>query len=159
MLSKITKRREEIESYFSNSKNSHERAIHQFFKKEINPQDIRIEHTDVSIIGNTVEKRKYACALWKMPSYHKIIPWLRIGIPYDEVSPSLEVVLPVFHGDMPKLWSKGRSYFRLGIEYTIGKHGPILQFFTNPVDLQNVSEILDVIKVFHRKIKSYDTIK
>ena len=159
MLSKITKRREEIERYFSNSNNSHEKTIHQFFKKEVKPQDIRIEHTDVSIINNTGGKRKYVCALWKMPNYHKIIPWLRIGIPYNETSPSLEIVLPVFHGDMPKLWSKGSSYFRLGMEYTIGKYGPTLQFFTNPVDLQNVSEILDVIKVFHRKIKNYDTIK
>jgi len=64
--------------------------------------------------------------LWKIPNYHKTIPWLRIGIQYDEISPSLELILPVFHGDMLKLWSNGRSYFRLGIGYTVGDHGPTL---------------------------------
>lgn len=115
-------------------------------------------HIDVAIIGNSTKKREYVCAIWKIPNYHRTIPWLRIGIPYDDIPPALEVVLPVFHGDMPDVWSKGKGYFRLGMEYTFGKHGPTLQLFTNPVGLQESSEVINIITAFHRKIKTYTMI-
>lgn len=159
VLDKVTKKRKEIYDYFSKSENSHEKAMYQFFKKEIRSHDIKISHKDVSIIGNTRKEREYVCAIWKVPNFHKTIPWLRIGISHSDISPSLEIVLPVFHGDMPNLWSKGKNYFRLVIEYTIGEHGGMLQFFTNPIDLQDTAEILNVIKEFNRKIKSYEISK
>jgi len=67
----ITKyRREETENYFSKSENSQEKVMYQFFKKEMKSHDIRIAHTDVSIIGNTRKKRKYVCALWRKNPCH-----------------------------------------------------------------------------------------
>jgi len=147
-----------VDDYFSGTENIQEKTIYQFFKKEIKSQDIKMAHTDVSIIGNSAKKREYVGALWKIPNYHKTIPWLRIGIPYDDISPALEIVLPVFHGDMPDLWSKGKGYFRLVIRFTFEKHGPTLQMFTNPVGLQESSEIINIITAFHRKIKTYSVI-
>jgi len=58
---------------------------------------------------------------------------------------------------MPELWSKGKNYFRLGMEYTISKHGPTLQMFTNPIDINDTIEIMGIIAVFHRKIQAYGT--
>ncbi|MDH3313823.1 MAG: hypothetical protein OEM28_11870 [Nitrosopumilus sp.] len=114
MLDRITTRRD-IRT-ITKSENPHEKAMYQFFKKEIRLHDIKISHTDVSVTGNTRKERKYICGVWKIPNFHKTIPWIRIGIPHDDISPSLEIVLPVFHGDMPNLWSKGKNYFRLGME-------------------------------------------
>jgi hypothetical protein len=156
VLEKVTKRKKEIQDYFLESKNPHEKAMYRFFKNEIKSHDIKIAHIDLSIIGNTRRERRYLCAVWKVPNFRKTIPWIRIGIPYDDISPSLEIVLPVFHGDMPNLWSKGKSYFRLGIEYTVGEHDGTLQFFTNPIGLHDTAEILNVIKEFNKKIKSYE---
>lgn len=84
---------------------------------------------------------------------------MRLGISSHDAAPSLEIVLPVLQGDMRGIWSKGKSHFKLGIEYTIGKHGPTMQFFTNPVGLHDTTEILNILTIFHRKIKTYSTIK
>jgi len=159
MLNKVTKSKEEISNYFEISENPFEHAMYQFYKKEIKPNDVKITHTDISIIGNSKKERKYLCAIWKIPNYHNAVPWIRLGIPDDDGFSSLELVLPVFHGDLPEFWSRGKSYFRLGMEFKIGKHGPTLQFFTNPVDIHDITEILSVITIFTRKIKSYATIK
>ena len=88
--------------------------MYEFFKKEINSHDLKMAHTDTSIIGDSLKKREYVCAIWKIPNFHKTFPWLRIGISHDGTSPSLELILPVFHGDIPEPWSKGEKYFRLG---------------------------------------------
>jgi len=133
--------------------------LYEFFKKEIKPHDLKMAHTDTSIIGNSSKKQEYVCGIWKIPNFHKTIPWLRIGIPHDGTSPSLELVLPVFHGDMPDLWSKGKKYFRLGLKFTIGKHGLTLQCFTNPLSLQDTAEIINILTLAHRKIRTYNLIK
>ena len=146
-----------IDQYFARSQVPQENVLYKFFKKEIKSTDIKITHLDISIIGTSRKKRKYACALWRIPNYHKTIPWVRIGISEYTRSPSLELVLPVFHGDMPEFWSKGKNYFRLGIKYVIGKHGMTIQMFTNPIDVKDTSEILSIMTIFHRKITSHST--
>ena len=151
----VSKTLKQIDKYFSKSDNEDEKTMYQFFKKEIKSKDIKIAHTDMSIIGRAKKTRRYACGFWRVQNYHKTIPWVRIGISDDNTSPSLEIILPVFHGDVPELWSKGKSYFRFGIKYTIGKHGPTLQLFTNRIDLDDTVEITDIITVFHRKIKAH----
>lgn len=153
----ISKTLKQIDNYFSESKDVNENAMYRFFKEEIKSEDIKIAHTDISIIDGTKKTRRYICGFWRVQNYHKTIPWVRIGISDDGTSPSLEIVLPVFHGDMPKLWSKGKSYFRLAIKYVIKKHGPILQLFTNPIDIDDTVEIVDIVTVFHRKIKAYES--
>lgn len=150
-----TKIKNEIDEYFSKSKNGDEKTMYNFFKKEIEDQNIKTAHIDISITGRDKQKRKYVGAIWKIPNYHKTMPWLRIGVSQDEIPPSLELVLPIFHGDMPKLWSEGKNYFRLGIEYTIGEHEPMLQFYTNSVGISETAEIMAILKTFQRKIKSY----
>ncbi|MDH3618149.1 MAG: hypothetical protein OES14_03750 [Nitrosopumilus sp.] len=154
---KILALKKEIGAYFLKSENLHEKGLYQFFKKEIKSKDIKISHTDVSIIGTSQKKRKYLCALWRPSNYYQTIPWLRIGIPDDAKFPSIEIVLPVFHGDMPSLWSKGKSYFRLGIKYSLGIHGQTVQMFTNSVSLRDMREILEITNIFYRKIKAYDS--
>ena len=71
--------------YFSKSEKPHEKIMYQFFKKEIKPHDIKISYTDVSIIGNTRKERKYVGGVWKVPNFHKTIPWIRIGISHDNI--------------------------------------------------------------------------
>ena len=156
MCDNVIKRKEEISIYFSKTKDQFENAMYQFFKNEINPHDIKIAHTDVSVVGNSRKERKYVCALWNLENLHKTKPWIRIGIPIEENLPLLEVVLPVFHGDMPNPWSEGKTYFRLGMAYTIGKNGSTLQFVTNQISLKDTTELLSVISTFTRKIKSYE---
>ena len=151
----ISKIKKHVDRYFLSSDILEEKTMYQFFKKEIKTKDIKLSHTDSSVIGRTKKTRKYICGVWRVQNYHKTIPWIRIGVADDNSSASLEMVLPIFHGDMPELWSKGRNYFRLGIEYTISKHGPILQMFTNPIDINDTSEVIDIITVFHRKIQAY----
>ena len=156
---KIIKLQKEMEHYFSKSENFHEKTMYKFFKKEVKPRDIRISHEDESIIGHAKKSQKYLCAIWRPSNYYKTIPWLRIGIPTESGFPSIELVLPVFHGDMPTLWSHGKSYFRLGVKYTLGKHGQTFQMFTNAISKRDMTEILEIVGIFYRKIKSYDTEK
>ena len=152
----VSKTLKQIEKYLSSSADANEKIMYQFFKREVKSKDIKIAHTDMSILGRTKRTRKYVCGLWRVQNYHKTIPWIRIGVSDDKTSPSLEIVLPVFHGDMPELWSKGKRYFRLGIKYVIGKHGPTLQLFTNPNDFSDTVEIIDIVTIFHRKMKAYE---
>ncbi|MEJ2260820.1 MAG: hypothetical protein P8X83_04075 [Nitrosopumilaceae archaeon] len=132
-----SKIKKEIDDYFSRIEDPSAKAMHQFFKK----------------------KRKYIFGLWRVTNYSNVIPWIRLGIPSDETTPSLEIVLPILHGDMPKLWSQGKSYFRMVIGYKPGKHGPIIQFFTNYLGMHDVPEILEITTKFHRKIRSYSNFK
>ena len=148
-----------MDEYFSKSENLHEKALHKFFKKEIKSKDIRISHIDESIIGNSKKTRKYVCGVWRSSNYYKTIPWIRMGIPIDAKDSSLELVLPVFHGDMPQLWSKGKGYFRLGVKYTIKNQGQTFQMFTNSVSIRDMVEILEILGIFYRKIKAYDAVK
>ena len=151
----VSKTMKQIDKYFSKSDDENEKTMYRFFKKEIKLKDIKIAHTDMSIIGRTKKTRRYVCGFWRVQNYHKTIPWIRIGISDDNTSPSLEIILLVFHGDVPELWSKGKNYFRFGIKYAIGKHGPTVQLFTNRIGLDDTVEITDIITVFHRKIKSH----
>jgi len=155
---KILKLKKEMDDYFANSENIHEKTMYQFFKHEVKSKDIKIAHEDQSIISSTKKTQKYLCAIWKPTNYYKTIPWLRIGIPVDSGYSSIEVVLPVFHSDMPKLWSHGKSYFRLGIKYKIGKQGQTFQLFTNLVSIRDMVEISEIIRIFYRKIKAYDAV-
>ena len=157
--SNVTKTLKQIDKYFTSSDDPNEKVMYQFFKKEIKSKDIKIAHTDMSIIGRTKKTRKYVCGFWRVQNYHRTIPWIRIGISDDSTSPSLEIILPVFHGDVPELWSKSKNHFRLGIKHVIGKQGPTIQLFSNPMDIDDTVEIVDIITVFHRKLKAYGTIK
>jgi len=58
---------------------------------------------------------------------------------------------------MPDLWSKGKTYFRLGIKYSLGNHGQTVQMFTNSVSLRDLREILEITNIFYRKIKGYNS--
>jgi len=151
--------RKEMNEYFSKSVNVHENTMYQFFKNEIMSNDIKISQIDESIIGYSNKTQKYVCAIWRPSNYYKTIPWVRIGIPNDHHNPSIEVVLPIFSGDMPDLWSKGKKYFRLVMKYSIGKHGPAFQMFTNSISKRDMVELLEIIGIFYRKIKSYDAVK
>ena len=146
-----------MHEYFSKSLDDHEKVMYQFFKKEIKAKDIKPSQIDESIFGYSNKQQKYVCAIWRPSNYYKTIPWIRIGIPNDHNNPSIEVVLPVFSGDMPDLWSKGKKYFRLAIKYSIGKHGPSFQLLTNSISKRDMVEIIEIIGIFYRKIKSYDS--
>jgi hypothetical protein len=154
-----SKIKKEIDDYFSRIEDPSAKAMHQFFNKEVVSRDIMGVHTDIPIMGKSQKKRKYIFGLWRVTNYSNVIPWIRLGIPSDETTPSLEIVLPILHGDMPKLWSQGKSYFRMVIGYKPGKHGPIIQFFTNYLGMHDVPEILEITTKFHRKIRSYSNFK
>lgn len=157
--SKVSKIKKELDDYFSKTEDPSAKSMYDFFNKEISSKDIMGEHIDVPIMGKSQKKRKYLFGLWRVTNYSNVIPWIRLGIPYDDTTPSLEIVLPILHGDMPDLWSKGNSYFRLAIGFKPSKHGPTLQFFTNYVGMHDVPEILEITTKFHRKIRSYGNFK
>lgn len=153
-LDKIKKR---IDEYFLKTDDLQEKGIYQFFTKEIKSKDIMGMQTDIPIIGKSQIKRKYVLALWRVSNFSQTIPWIRIALPDNNTPSSLEIVLPVFHSDMPKFWSKGKSYFRFVTQYKPGKHGPTIQLFTNPVDTEDIPEILEIVTKFHRKIRTYSS--
>lgn len=157
--SRVSKAKKQIDDYFSRIEELSEKTMYEFFKKEIKSKDIMGTHSDIPIMGKSQKERKYIFGLWRITNYSNVIPWIRIGISGEEKTSSLEIVLPVLHGDMPKLWSHGKSYFRLVIGYKPGNHGPILQFFTNYLGMHDVPEILEIMTKFHRKIKSYSHTK
>ena len=152
---KIKRIKKQIDDYFLKTVNPQEKTIYQFFKKEITSKDIRGTQIDVPILGKNAQKRKYVLAVWRIPNFYHIIPWLRLALPENSSSSSIELILPVLHGDLPKIWSKGKKDYRLTLEYKPGKHDPVIRLSTNFVSLQDVQEIQEIIRIFHRKIKAY----
>lgn len=150
--------KKQVQDYFSKTDNLQEKTIFQFFSKEIKSKDLMGVHSDIPVLGKSIQKRKYLLALWRISNYSQTIPWIRLALPSSNTTASLELILPVFHGDMPKLWSKGKSYFRLVLQYNTGKHGPMFRIFTNQITIQDLPEILEIVTKFHRKIKTYGSL-
>lgn len=63
VYAKLLNKRKEIDDYFSNSKNLHEKSMSQFFNKEINDQDLKMTQTDFPVMGDSKKKRVCLCPL------------------------------------------------------------------------------------------------
>ena len=54
----VSKTLKQIDKYFSKSDDENEKTMYRFFKKEIKSKDIKIAHTDMSIIGRNQKDKK-----------------------------------------------------------------------------------------------------
>ena len=154
---KLKKIMDEVKEAFLQTDDPQEKIIYQFFKNEIKPSHIVGTQFDLPLTGKSRIKRKYVNAIWKLPSFFNTHPWIRFSIPSNNLKSNIEIVLPVFHGDIPKIWSSGKDYFRMVLSYKAKKKGPTIRLVTNSIDVSDLPEILEVTKKFHRTIKNTKT--